>query len=140
MGKFKPYTDNQTVNARKLKAQLKSEQEQREYDAFHTTKTAMVYLLHVTPSDGQSYYKIGYTTQTPHIRFNGTDIPSYTCINQTVMEEREAYQLEQLLHNVFQSKQYAPPTKHTGHTECFLLENEDVNWIYSVFQKSQISC
>lgn len=77
--------------------------------------------------DGVVYYKVGVTKHTVHRRFPGKTINILATRPGTLYE---VYSIEQNIINKHRNKRYCPPElKGNGSTECFKLDDIDVQTI-----------
>lgn len=122
--------------SRALKKQYEAEQQQREYDEHVKLKDdAFVYIIAISPTSMDTFYKIGYTKNTVMERFaKETAMPSFRLVAEGRFEHFKAKEMEALLHGVFNKKRFHAPYNFAGRTECFKLTIDEVNWVKSVLK------
>lgn len=123
------------MNSKERHQLAQSEFDQQKYDEWISCgpSRSFVYVLLVTPGYESTYHKIGHTKDLT-LRWIGENIPSYVCLlTSKDMTQKNAIQLEHMLHDAFIDKRYKPIARFNGYTECFKLGENDLSWIKSVF-------
>lgn len=92
-----------------------------------TNEPALLYFVEILEeSSNVAFYKIGITTRSISERFAssaGYLVEEITSLELTL---KEAYDLEQMLHDRLEGSEYQPDERFEGRTECYLLSKQQV--------------